>query len=198
MLIYVSERKKFKMKNILTVALLLLVATTFAQVEINGVKLAPTLKAGDKTLTFNGGGIRKKFGFSIYVGALYLPSKSKDGNAIAKANEAQSMRIAITSGLITSAKFVESTKEGFQKSTGGNTAPIQAKIDKFLKLFMQNEVVDGDVYDLTYLPAEGVKVYRNGKQLDVVQGLDFKTALFGIWLGNNPADAKLKTGLLGS
>jgi|APTNR8051073442_1049403.scaffolds.fasta_scaffold30334_2 hypothetical protein len=198
MLIYVSERKKFKMKNILTVALLLLVATTFAQVEINGVKLAPTLKAGAKTLTFNGGGIRKKFGFSIYVGALYLPSKSKDGNAIAKANEAQSMRIAITSGLITSAKFVESTKEGFQKSTGGNTAPIQAKIDKFLKLFMQNEVVDGDVYDLTYLPAEGVKVYRNGKQLDVVQGLDFKTALFGIWLGNNPADAKLKTGLLGS
>lgn len=186
------------MKNLLTTALLLFTVGAFAQVEINGVKLTPTLKVGDNTLTLNGGGIRKKFGFSIYVGALYLPAKSKDGNAIAKADEAQSMRIAITSGMVTSSKFIESTKEGFQKSTGGKTAPIQAKIDRFLKLFTQNEIVDGDVYDLTYLPAEGVKVFRNGKQLDVVQGLDFKTALFGIWLGSNPADEKLKTGLLGS
>jgi len=192
------NEKYLQMRNLLTTALLLFVISTFAQVEINGVKLSPTIKAGDNTLTFNGGGIRKKFGFSIYVGALYLPKKTKDGNAIAKANEPQSMRIAITSGMVTSSKFIESTREGFQKSTGGKTAPIQAKIDKFLKLFTQNEIVDGDIYDLTYLPAEGVKVLRNGKQLDVVQGHDFKIALFGIWLGSNPADEKLKAGLLGS
>ncbi len=186
------------MKQLLTAAITLFTIATFAQVEIAGVKLPATFKAGDADLKLNGGGIRKKFGFSIYVGGLYVTNKSKDGNAIAKANEAQSIKIAIISGMVTSEKFIESTKEGFQKSTGGNTAPIQAKIDKFLKLFLQNEIVKGDVYDLTYVPSEGVKVYRNGKVLDTIQGMDFKSALFGIWLGNQPADEKLKTGMLGS
>jgi len=190
--------KFFEMKQLLTATIVLFTITTFAQAEIAGVKLPATVKVGDKDLQLNGGGIRKKFGFSIYVGGLYLPSKSKDGNAIAKANEAQSIRIAIISGMVTSEKFIESTKEGFQKSTGGNTAPIQAKIDKFLKLFLQNEIVKGDVYDLTYVPTEGVKVYRNGKLLDTIAGMDFKTPLFGIWLGNQPADEKLKAGMLGS
>lgn len=177
------------------------VATAFSaisQVLVGDVKLPTSFKVGDTDLKYNGGGIRKKLFIDVYVAGLYLKVKSKDGTAIAKANEPQNMRIAIVSSLVTSEKFIESTKEGFQKSTGGNTKPIQEKIDKFLKIFLKEPIVKGDVYDLTYEPLEGVKVFKNGKLIDTVAGLDFKTALFGIWLGSNPVDEKLKAGLLGS
>ena len=36
------------------------------------------------------------------------------------------------------------------------------------------------------------------KKKGVIEGYDFKKALFGIWLGDNPADEGLKEGLLGS
>ncbi|MCS6819393.1 MAG: chalcone isomerase family protein [Chitinophagales bacterium] len=173
-------------------------ATSFAQIKIADVTLPSTFKAGETELKYNGGGIRKKWFMDVYVAGLYLKAASKDGNAIAQANEPQNMRIAIISSLVTSERFIESTKEGFQKSTGGKTQPIQDKIDKFLKIFLKEPIVKGDVYDLTYIPNEGVKVYKNNKLADVVQGLDFKQALFGIWLGNNPADEKLKSGLLGA
>jgi hypothetical protein len=44
----------------------------------------------------------------------------------------------------------------------------------------------------------GVKVSKNGKLLDTIEGQDFKTALWGIWLGAEPVEAKLKTGMLGA
>ena len=33
--------------------------------------------------------------------------------------------------------------------------------------------------------------------IDIVKGVEFKKALFSIWLGSTPADATLKKGMLG-
>ena len=43
----------------------------------------------------------------------------------------------------------------------------------------------------------GVIVNKNGKLLTTIRGLEFKKALFGIWLGEKPADKNLKKGMLG-
>lgn len=40
-------------------------------------------------------------------------------------------------------------------------------------------------------------VYKNGTKKGSIDGLDFKKALFGIWLCNKPADEDLKEGMLG-
>jgi hypothetical protein len=169
----------------------------FAQVEIGGVSVPSNLKVGDKILELNGAGIRKKAIFEIYVGALYLNNKSKDGTVLAKANEAMASRLTITSGMVTSDKMYEATLEGFKKSTGGNMAPIQSSIDKFVALFKKEAITKGDVFLMLYTPNVGVTVSKNGKVLETIAGLDFKTALFGMWLGNDPVDAGLKNGMLG-
>ena len=39
--------------------------------------------------------------------------------------------------------------------------------------------------------------YKNGKKRGVIEGLAFKQALFGIWLGGVPADDSLKEEMLG-
>jgi hypothetical protein len=42
-----------------------------------------------------------------------------------------------------------------------------------------------------------VRITRNDKVLGMIAGKDFKNALLEIWLGNRPADKKLKKGMLG-
>jgi len=175
-----------------------LVISASAQQTISDVTLPATAKAGATTLVLNGGGTRVKMFIDVYVAGLYLPAKSNNGDAIIKSNDAAAVRIQITSGLATSDRMADAVKEGFDKSTGGKTAPIQAKIDRFLKLFKQEAIVKTNVFELIYEPAAGTKVYKNGKLLDTIEGQDFRTALLGIWIGADPVDAKLKAGMLGA
>ncbi len=159
-----------------------------AQLTVSGVTLPGTLKVGNNTLVLNGGGVRVKFFMDIYVAGLYVTTKGTNGDAIAKANEPSAVKIHIVSGMATSDRMKDAIAEGFKKSTGGNTAALQARIDKFVKLFSLEPIVKGDVFD---------NVSKNGKLLDTIDGLDFKTALWGIWLGGDPADKNLKAGMLG-
>jgi hypothetical protein len=187
------------MKTLIT--LLALAATlteATAQTTINGVTLPANMKAGDKTLVLNGGGIRKKAFFKLYTGGFYIESRTKDPKAIIAADKAMAMRLQITSGMISSDNMSEAIREGFEKSTKGNSAPLKAKIDKFVSTFAKEEIKEGNVFDIIYIPGKGVEAHKNGKLQNTIDGLDFKKALFGIWFGDDPADSDLKAGLLGS
>lgn len=132
----------------------------------------------------------------MYIGALYLKSKSKDAGSIIKANEAMSIKLHIVSSLISSDKMITAIDEGFQNSTGGKTAPLDARIKQFKAAFNEKIKV-GDVFDIQYDPAKGVTILKNGKQSGLITGQDFKSALFGIWLCDKPADKDLKAKMLG-
>jgi hypothetical protein len=86
--------------------------------------------------------------------------------------------------------------EGFENSTGGKTAPLKAKIDAFVGTFKKSEITEGNVFDIVYTPGKGVESFKNGKSQGTIEGLDFKKALFGIWLGAKPADEDLKAAML--
>ncbi len=185
--------------RILFVSIIALMMTlpSEAQVTINGVTLPATLKAGDQTISLNGGGIRKKLFFKLYVGGLYLANKSGDAKAIINADEAMAVKLQITSGMISSENMSEAINEGFEKSTGGNVAPLKDKISKFVDTFKKSEIVEGNVFDIVYVPGKGVEAYKNGTLQSTIEGLEFKKALFGIWLCDEPADDDLKEKMLG-
>ena len=179
---------------ILVIALFVSIAAT-AQTKVAGVTVPNTIKAGSNTLVINGAGLREKYWFDLYVGALYVQTKSSNGPELAKADKPMAVRMHIVSSKITRDKMVEAINEGFEKSTGGNTAPIQAKIKQLLDAFTGIEV--DDVFDLIYEPGKGVSLYKNSKLATTVGGLDFKQALFGIWLGPDAVDDNLRQGMLG-
>ena len=168
-----------------------------AQVTINDVTLPATMKAGNESIILNGGGVRKKLFFKLYVGGLYLTKKQSNADAIINADEAMAVKLEITSGMISSENMSEAISEGFTKSTGGVVAPLQSKIDKFIDTFKKSEIVEGNVFDIIYVPGTGVQSYKNGELQSTIEGMDFKKALFGIWLSNDPADADLKKAMLG-
>lgn len=182
---------------LLSIALLSLIGfTAQAQKNVEGVTVPATYQAGETTLNLNGVGVREKLWFELYVGALFLETKSQNGPEIAKADKPMAITLDIISSMITREKMVNAINEGFERSTGDNTAPIKTEIDQLLKAFT-GEIVVGDKFDLVYQPGVGVSMYKNSKLATTVKGLKFKEALFGIWLSNDPVDKGLKEGVLG-
>ncbi len=161
-----------------------------------GVDVPDTYSAMDTELKLNGAGTRSKWFMDLYVGGLYVPETINDGQAIINADEPQAITLHIISGMITSERMTEATLEGFKASTEGDMAAIQNDVNQFMGVF-QEEIKEGDVFDLVYLPGEGVKVLKNGKHKDTLGGLAFKKALFGIWLSDKPAQQDLKEKMLG-
>ncbi len=164
--------------------------------EVAGVNVPDSIKAGQDSLLLNGAGVRTKFFMDLYVGGLYVKEKGMEAAEIVAADEPMAMRLHIISGLITSDKMESTTREGFENATGGNTAPIQDEIDNFIAVFKE-KIEKNDVYDLIYVPGKGVETYKNGTYASVTKGLEFKQALFGIWLGDKPAQKSLKQEMLG-
>ncbi|MFT4545395.1 MAG: hypothetical protein ACI9EQ_001869 [Bacteroidia bacterium] len=170
---------------------------TTAQETYNGVTLPATMKAGDNNISLNGGGIRKKLFFKLYTGGLYLEEKTEDADKIMNADKGMAVKLQITSSMISSENMSEAINEGFGKSTKDNTAPLKDKIAQFVATFGKEEIVEGNVFDIVYVPGKGVESYKNGKLQSTIEGMDFKKALFGIWLCSEPADEDLKEGMLG-
>lgn len=184
------------MRSILFISVMLCSLNYWAQYKIGGVELPYTLKSEQTALVINGAGVREKYFMDMYVGGLYLKAKRSDGSGIVNADETMAIRLHIVSGLITSDKMTAAVDEGFKNATGGNTAPLLPKINQFKAVFKE-KINKGDIYDLMYDPAKGLNVLKNGKLTATIPGLDFKKALFGIWLCDKPADQDLKDAMLG-
>lgn len=167
-----------------------------AQKVVSGIKLDAKLSIEGQDLVLNGAGIREKMWFDLYVGSLYVEKKSSNAKDIINSKEAIAIRLDVLSGMVTSKKMVAALDEGLVNSTNNNTAPLKDKIAKF-KGFFKDEIKVGDRFILVYDPAQGVVFYKNGVKKGTIEGYDFKKALFGIWLCDKPADAGLKSSLLG-
>jgi hypothetical protein len=92
--------------------------------------------------------------------------------------------------------MLKALNDGFKNSTGGDTAAIQPQIDQMIE-FMGEKIKIGDVFHYVYEPGSGTHMIKNDGAPVVIEGLDFKQALFGIWLADKPAQASLKKAMLG-
>ena len=185
------------MKRILVLFIVGLVLFSVAEARQYGdVSIPDTLQAGGENLALNGAGYRSKFFMKMYLGGLYLKQESSDASAIVSADEPMLIKLHIVSGKITSDRMTDAINEGFEKSAGANLAALTDEIAKFKSFFAEEINVD-DIFDIAYVPGEGVSVYKNETLSGTIEGLDFKKAAFGIWLGDKPADKNLKKNMLG-
>ena len=183
-------------KLIIAASILLTFQFSSAQTEISGVTPAKTIEVNSTTLNFNGAGLREKFFLDLYVGALYLNTKTSDSKAVINNDESMAITLDIVSSMITSEKMLAAIDEGFENSTNQNTNPFQAKIALF-KTSFKEEIKIGDHFVIAYIKDSGTEIHKNGKKITTIPGLDFKKALFGIWFCNEPADEDLMEGMLG-
>ncbi|MGV3630787.1 MAG: chalcone isomerase family protein [Bacteroidota bacterium] len=184
------------MKNLFFTFLLLLCFQALGQhtVKIQNVEFFKTITVGEQKLVVNGGGLREKYWFDLYVAALYLKTKSTDASRIINKHEEMAIYIKLVSDKVTREKFIETVREGFANATAGKAT--KEEIKKFTGFFT-GEFKNGDKIYLEYIPEKGLQVEKNGKHIGTIEGLEFKKALFSIWLGSKTVDETLRDGMLG-
>ena len=169
-------------------------------VEIEGVKLEPTAQVGGAVLQLNGAGLRTRVVFKVYVAGLYVPQKAKDANTLLAQKGPR--RVAITMlRNVDSDTFSASLVEGLKNNLSeAQFTGFKAQIDALNANFKAaGEAKKGDVIHLEFAPDAGTRVIVNGKpQGSAIAGEEFFTAVLRIWLGDKPADADLKKGMVGA
>lgn len=181
----------------LTMALLIAGSATAA--EISGVRLDDTVRVGNQDLKLNGAGIRYKAIFKVYVAGLYLPEKKTTVQEVLALPGARRVTI-VPMRDISNEDFGRSFMSGIQKNSDrAEKAKMIMQLQKFGEIFASvPELKKGDVLTTDWIPGSGTVIHLNGKRVsDVLPDLAFYNAILKIWLGDNPADSRLKPLLLG-
>ena len=165
--------------------------------EISGHHVADTQTVNSQALQLNGGGVRTKFIFDVYLAVLYTTAKTSDANAVIQANTPRRIELQMLRE-VSAAKMHESFVEGMNDNTPDAQKKFASQLDALDKLFKEvASVAKGDVIALDFLPGQGTRVTVRGKAYPLIVGDDFASALLAIWLGKNPVQSGLKTALLG-
>ena len=161
-----------------------------------GIDFPDELSINDETFVLNGGGLREKLGFlDLYVGGLYLSANSSDANQIVMSGNSMAIRIVIASRLVSRERFIEALEEGFKNTTVGKYTPMQ--IESFKKYLSDPFEINDEIILVYNSEDESTYLYKNSEIRGEFSGLPFKQALFGIWLGDKPAQESLKKEMLG-
>ena len=169
---------------------LLLISPSF------GSEIPKQIEYQGSKLNLNGQGTRIIFFMKVYEGSLYLETKSSNAEEIVNMNDPMAIRIDVTSAMVTADAMKKALSEGLEKSTSNNTDPISNEIDQLSSSF-NSDVSTGDFYEFIYLPEKGTHVLKNSKLVELIKGVEFKKAFFGIFLSDNPIQKNLKKAMLG-
>ena len=164
--------------------------------EIGGVQLPDTMELAGKTLPLNGAGLRTKFFFKIFAGGLYTQTPLHDGNDVINADSPMLIRLHFIFDGLSPEKLQNGWKEGFELTAPQATGELKQAITTYIAMF-SDEIHENDIYDISWQPGHALDVVHNGKLLGTINLLDFKKALYAIWLGSEPVDDDFKEGLLG-
>ncbi|RME24697.1 MAG: hypothetical protein D6798_10625 [Deltaproteobacteria bacterium] len=179
------------MLRILMLALLL--SRPASAGELAGVTLPDTATVGGQTLVLNGMGLREKYFVDVYVGGLYLPSRTTSGETAIAEPGPKRIVMHFIYKTVTRDQMAETFEEGIAKVEGGEAlAPRMQKLEGLL-----TDVHKGDEVVLDYIPGTGTVLSINGTTKGTIEGEDFMRAIWSIYVGPNPANQKLKKGMLG-
>lgn len=148
------------------------------------------------SLMLNGKGTRVVFFMKVYEGSLYLETKNADADEIINNSSPMALRIDVISEMVTADAMKKALSDGLEKSTNNNTGPILNEIEQLSASF-NSAVTSGDFFEFIYIPKIGTHVLKNNELVELIPGLDFKKAFFGIFLSNNPIQKNLKKAMLG-
>ncbi|TVO71477.1 MAG: hypothetical protein FHK78_02475 [Sedimenticola selenatireducens] len=155
-----------------------------------------TLDGVEQSLVLNGAGIRYKFVFKIYIGALYLPEKSQDAEAIIASEGPKRILMHFLYDKVQKKDMDKAWKEGFADNLDkAMLVQLGQRMDDFSDLF--TDTVEGDTIWLDNIPGSGTRVTINGAEKGLIPGDDFYPALIQIWIGKDPITTDLKKQMLG-
>ena len=162
-------------------------------------KFPPTTELAGKRLVLNGAGTRYRTVIKVYDVALYVPQKAHTREAILAQKGPYRLRLVplrdIDAGDIGRAMVV-----GMRDNLPPEEAYRLARYSNMMiELFStQPRIFAGSVVGMDWIPGKGAFFYLDGKKLNELADPAFIDPFLSIWLGQVPADHRLKDQLLGN
>ena len=185
---------------VLWAAWMMLAGCALAQpMTVADVKYEETATVAGTPLQLNGAGVRYKAVFKVYTAGLYLEKKAQSPQEVAALKGPKRMSITML-------REIDSAELGKLFSRGMEDNMDKAAFSKLIpgvlrmsQIFSEHKKLQaGDQFMIDWIPGTGTVIIVKGKpQGEPFKEPEFFNALMGIWLGNAPADWKLKDALLG-
>ena len=178
----------------------LLVGNVLAQgTTVADVPYTDSIALGGQQLPLNGAGVRYKTVFKVYAMGLYLTAKAATPEEAYAAPGAKRISMTLLRE-VDSNELGKAFTKGFQENAPKEQ--MSKLIPGLIRLgdifAAQKKLVANDTVTLDWVPGTGTLISVKG----VAQGApikepEFFVAMMRIWLGQQPADWKLKDALLG-
>lgn len=192
--------RTFRFASLLLAAALWAGAPAQAQdVELAGVKYAPTLTLANTTLRLNGAGVRYKAVFKVYTAGLYLTAKAATTEQVLAASGPRRLHIVMLRKINASELGRLFTRGMEDNARPGEMSRLIPGILKMGDIFSaRKQLAEGESFSVDFVPGVGATILVNGRPMaEPIKEPEFFNALMRIWLGDSPADAMLKSALLG-
>jgi hypothetical protein len=169
---------------------------TAQAMECKGVDFPEQVQVEGVSLALNGLGLRQAtlFKVNVYVAGLYLAQISPDAEAILESITSKKLVLQFLRD-VGKKDLNKAWDKGFADNAPDLLPALQDRVD--LLTSWMSDMTAGQQLVFTYMPAAGIEVNVNGSVQGMIPGNDFARAFLSIWLGSQPPNPGLKTGLLG-
>jgi len=186
-------------RALLTAALALPFVATAQSVDVGGAKFDTSTEVAGQKLVLNGAGVRYRAVFKVYGAGIYLKAKADTPEAAVKMDGPKRVMLKLLRD-VDGKDLGKAFTDGMEKNMRPEERmrAIQG-IFKFGEVFNEiKKAPSGTPINVDWVPNVGAQVFVDGKATgDPIKEREFYDALLRIWLGEKPADDRLKTALLG-
>ncbi|QOK90830.1 hypothetical protein HF908_04600 [Ralstonia pseudosolanacearum] len=172
----------------------------WAAADIEGVRFDEAVRLAGYELPLNGTGLRSFFMIKGYVAGLYLPERAKNAAVILGMKGPKRLQIHPLRD-VGADTFIHALVDGIHRN---QTEPQVRKLaDRLRQLEDAMRKIGatrrGDIINVDYTPQAGTVLSLNGVARGLpIPGEDFYQAVLRIFIGDDPVDRDLKSGLLGT
>lgn len=185
--------------RLVIVSLLTAFSAAAAGLQVEGVEVPEQINVGAQKLVLNGAGLRtkRKFGinFKVYVGALYVTSKTQDVNSLIKGSETKVLELIFLRNL--DAETLRAAwSEGFEKNCANECDAARAQFQIFnqvmtdVKAQQRMKLIFSDQDVNIEIQGEAIRTQK-------VSGEAIRKSLMSLFIGEHPPTPELKKALLG-
>lgn len=191
--------KLLKLILLACTTLLLGFSALSAPLDVGGAKVEESLTIYNNTLLLNGAGLISNGKSPSYVVQIYAKQKFKSLDELLAAPGPKRLVLTAVKEVDTGPivkMFNRSVDETAGKSDRAKLIPSLMSIGE---VFNANRVLKpGDVMTMDWVPISGMVIYLGGKlQGQPYRDAELFKAAMWVWMGEFPADAKVKDALLG-
>lgn len=162
-------------------------------------KFPTTTELAGKRLVLNGAGTRYRTVIKVYDLALYVPQKASSREAILAQKGPYRVRLVALRD-IDAADIGRAMVVGMRDNLPPDEAYRLARYSsKVIEIFStQSRINTGTTFGLDWVPGKGATFYLDNKMVGELADAAFIDPFLSIWVGQVPADHRLKDQLLGT